>query len=300
MAFRPHSTVEPPTLLLIALCYGLWFTVVLPVAELSALAAVPLLAFVIAFHSSLQHEVLHGHPLPSKGWSEALVFPAVGLFIPYRRFRDLHLQHHIDPNLTDPYEDPESNFLDPEVWTRLPGYLQAVFRFNNSLAGRMLVGPLISQFVFMRDDIRRIRAGERGVASAWALHAAGAVPVVAIVAWASPLSIWQYLVAAYAGLSILKIRTFLEHRAHKSPRGRTVVVEDRGLLALLFLNNNFHLVHHMNPYEPWYRLPAMFDQERERFVESNEGYVFRKYADVFSKYFFRVKDPVPHPIWRRK
>lgn len=300
MAFRPHSAVEPPTLLLIALCYGLWFAVVLPVAEFSALAALPLLAFVIAFHSSLQHEILHGHPLPSKGWSEVLVFPAVGLFIPYRRFRDLHLQHHIDPNLTDPYEDPESNFLDPEVWSRLPGYLQAAFRFNNSLAGRMLIGPLISQYVFMRDDIRRIRAGEHGVASAWALHAAGAVPVVTILAWASPLSIWQYIAAAYAGLSILKIRTFLEHRAHESPRGRTVVVEDRGLLALLFLNNNFHLVHHMNPFEPWYRLPAMFDRERERFVESNDGYVFRKYSDVFSKYFFRVKDPVPHPIWRRK
>ena len=87
----------------------------------------------------------------------------------------------------------------------------------------------------------------RGGCSCWWwlwLLAVGAMPV------------WAYLLAAYLGWSLLKIRTFLEHRAHEAARARTVIIEDRGPLALLFLNNNFHVVHHMHPGVPWYRLPA--------------------------------------------
>ena len=61
------------------------------------------------------------------------------------------------------------------------------------------------------------------------------------------MPVWAYLLAAYLGWSLLKIRTYLEHRAHEAARARTVVIESRGPLALLFLNNNFHVVHHMHP-----------------------------------------------------
>ena len=60
-------------------------------------------------------------PSPSSQWaSEAMVFPSFLLLIPYLRFKDTHLAHHHDPALTDPYDDPESNFLDPAVWAQLP------------------------------------------------------------------------------------------------------------------------------------------------------------------------------------
>ena len=42
----------------------------------------------------------------------ALVFPALSFTIPYMRFRDTHLAHHVDSRLTDPYDDPESCYLD--------------------------------------------------------------------------------------------------------------------------------------------------------------------------------------------
>ncbi len=32
----------------------------------------------------------------------------------------MHMAHHRDAILTDPYDDPESNYLDPAVWARLP------------------------------------------------------------------------------------------------------------------------------------------------------------------------------------
>ena len=60
-----------------------------------------------AAHSSLQHEALHGHPTRSAALNEALVFLPLGLLFPYRRFKMLHLRHHNNSALTDPYDDPE-------------------------------------------------------------------------------------------------------------------------------------------------------------------------------------------------
>ena len=34
-----------------------------------------------------------------------------------------------------------------------------------------------------------------------------------------------------------------------------MIIEDRGPLSLLFLNNNYHVIHHIHPRVPWYKLP---------------------------------------------
>ena len=225
------------------------------------------------------------------------MFLPLNLFIPYNRFRDLHLAHHRDANLTDPHDDPESNYLDPAVWAGMARWKRWLFRANNTLAGRIVLGPAIAQVAFMRADWRAARRGARAVWLAWALHGVGAGVVVALVL-ASPMPLWAYLIAAYMGLGILKIRTFLEHRANARVGARTVIVEDRGVLAFVFLNNNLHVVHHMHPGAPWYRLPALYRQGRERYLASNDGYVYRSYGEVFRRYFWRAKDPVAHPLWR--
>lgn len=289
---------EWQTLALIVACYAGWAVALFWLSGGAVILAVLVAALSIVLHSSLQHEVLHGHPFRSAFANAALVFPAVGLFIPYLRFRDTHLEHHRDQNLTDPYDDPESNYLDPGAWDRLPRALQVVLRANNTLLGRMAVGPLIAQVNFMVDDARAIGRGDGRVALGWGLHLLG----VALVLWAvalSPMSLWAYVIAAYLGMSILKIRTFLEHQAHERVRGRTVVIEDRGPLAFLFLNNNLHVVHHMHPKVPWYRLWALYSSDRDRYLKRNEAYRFTSYSEVFRRYFLRAKDPVPHPLWRR-
>jgi fatty acid desaturase len=111
------------------------------------------------------------------------------------------------------------------------------------------------------------------------------------------MPVWAYISAAYGGYSLVKIRTFLEHRAHDAFRARTVVVESRGPLSYLFLNNNFHVVHHMHPGVAWYKLPALYASRKEHFLRRNEGYAFSSYVPIFRQYFFKAKDPVPHPIW---
>ena len=289
--------IEWPTLIVFAATYALWAVATTQLWPLSPVLATLLTALAIAQYSSLTHEVLHGHPFRSRRLSEALVFPGLTVFVPYLRFRDLHLQHHFDPTLTDPYDDPESNYLDPAVWARLSAPAKAALRFNNTLAGRMLIGPATSLWSMLALDVKLAARGDRRVILAWVLHAFGTALVLVWLALVSTIPVWAYLVAAYLGWSLLKIRTYLEHRAHDAARARTVIVESRGPLALLFLNNNFHAVHHMHPGVAWYRLPALYLSNRDHYLRRNDAYVYASYAPIFRAFLFRAKDPVPHPIF---
>jgi fatty acid desaturase len=251
-------------------------------------------------HSSLTHEVLHGHPFKSAIANALLVFPALIIFIPYLRFKDTHLEHHRDERLTDPYDDPETNFMDPQVWDQLPKWCQSLHLFNNTLLGRMFLGPVLSQIAFMRADIRLILAGDRRVALGWLLHVPSLFVAYVMVVLVAEVPVWLWVLGSYLSMAILKIRTFLEHRVHDHPRGRSVVVEDRGLLAFLFLNNNFHSVHHAHPSVPWYALPRLFASKRDRFLAMNDGYHFGCYGEVMRKFAINRKDPVAHPDWSQK
>ncbi|MEM6897536.1 MAG: fatty acid desaturase [Pseudomonadota bacterium] len=286
--------VEWPTLALFAACYcGVAASLFAPLA-----VAIPVLAVLIALHGSLQHEAIHGHPFRA-GWANALLaWPPLTLAIPYLRFYDTHLAHHRDARLTDPFDDPETQYLDAGVFETLPRWFQAVLTVNNTLLGRMLLGPIIGQALFMAADLRALRGGDGRVALGWLLHLPAVAVVLGLVAL-SPLPVWAYLLAAYGGLSILKIRTFCEHQAHEQSGGRSVIIEDRGPLAFIFLNNNLHVVHHLHPNVPWYALPAQFRARRERYLKLNDGYRFASYGEVFARYLTRAKDPVPHPLWRR-
>lgn len=290
------ARVEWPTLLLLLATYLFWGLATSVIYTWLPALGIIFTGVAITQYSSLQHEVLHGHPFRSKRLNEVLVTPALTLTVPYGRFRDTHLAHHHDPILTDPYDDPESNFFDPAVWVRLPAALQILFRANNALLGRMVLGPIIGNTIWLRGEMRLLLRNAPGVRRDWVLHMLGLIPVVAWLRWAA-MPFWGYLLAAWIGHGVLKIRTFLEHRAHENAHARTVIVEDRGPLALLFLNNNFHSVHHCHPGAPWYRLPQIYAANREGFLARNDGYSYPSYAQVFCRYFLRAKDPLPHPLY---
>lgn len=290
---------EWPTVALVVGCYLAWGLSTTVVAGVWLPLAFGIVTLCTALFSSLQHEVLHGHPFASQRLNEALVFPAFGLLIPYVRFRDLHLAHHIDVNLTDPYDDPESNYLTARDWGRQCLIRRAILRFNNILLGRLLIGVALGQFYFMRADIAAVRAKQPGVLRAWGLHGLGLIPVLLWVATVSQMPVWMFLLAVYCGNAVIKIRTFLEHQAHEMPRGRTAIVEDRGLFSFLFLNNNFHVVHHMHPQLAWYDLPRLYAQNRGRFLAYNHGYKYRSYGQVMRMYLLRSKDAVQHPFMRK-
>lgn len=295
MAKRPSAL---PTLALIfAVTFG-WAICVYAIAAWSLIWAVLILIPLITLHASLQHEVIHGHPTRHRWVNALLVCPAFTLIVPYLRFEATHLAHHNDTRLTDPYDDPETAYLAPKVFAGLAPWLQRLLIINNTFAGRVLIGPLIGTAFFVAYDLRAMRSGARDVIWGWMLHIPPMVAVIWLVV-ASPLPFWAYLIATYGGLSVLKIRTFLEHQAHIHAAARSVIVEDRGPLAFLFLNNNLHVVHHMHPDIPWYRLPRLYAANKDRYLTRNGGYSYRSYTQVMGRYMWRRKDPVAHPLWHK-
>jgi len=292
-------TIEWPTLLMMVATYAIWAMGTALWAYSPPLSLL-LTTLTITQFSSLQHEVLHGHPFANRHLNEALVFPALTLIVPFNRFRDLHLAHHFDPNLTDPYDDPEANYMDPKVWDQTSSPVKLLYRMNNTLMGRILFGPGIAIYSLVKMDAALIAKGDGAVLLAWVLNIIGVALVLIWVLGFTMMPLWAYCIAAYLGFGLLKIRTYLEHRAHEQFRARSVVVEDKGPLALLFLNNNFHAVHHMHPKAAWYKLPGIYAAKREHYLRRNEDYVYRSYAQIFRLFLFRAKDPVPHPIWPMK
>ena len=291
-----RPAVDWPTCVLIAMTYAAWGLATTWLFTLSPVAGIALTAIVVALFSSLQHEALHGHPTRRRWVNAALVFPALALVIPFFRFRDLHLAHHRDSRLTDPYDDPESNYFAAADWARLPRWAQAALRANNTLIGRMTLGPLIGTAAFLRTEARMIRAGDRRAIRGWLWHLPALVPVLLWID-AAPMGWGAYALAVYAAMGLLRVRTFLEHRADAEAGRRTVIIEDRGPFAFLFLNNNLHVVHHLHPLVPWYRLPQVYRADPERYLGRNGGYRYASYFEVFRRYFLTAKDPVVHPLW---
>ena len=295
-AFRPCA-YEWPTMGLLAAVYTGFALVLIFAGSLGVVLSIAILIPIITLHSSLQHEIIHTIEQTHPKLAQVITFPALGLFIPYLRFRDQHLAHHTNENLTDPFDDPESFYLPRELWGRYPVWMRAVLAVNNTLAGRMVLGPLIGQVGFMWGDWKQWRRkGNLDIARGWLCHIP-AVILVCVAIGLSDMPFWAYLVAAYPGLSILKIRTYLEHRAEEMAAGRSVIIEDRGILAFLFLNNNYHAAHHAHPMVRWYHLPRLFRRNREKFLRQNRGYYFRNYWEIMRAYFLHAKEPVVHPIW---
>ncbi|MEI6640532.1 MAG: fatty acid desaturase [Novosphingobium sp.] len=293
-----RAIIEWPTLALLFACHVAWVGACL-LYSLAPWLAVPLLALAIALHSSLQHEAIHRHPTPSEGWNELLVSLPLGLLIPWRRYRETHLAHHVDSRITDPYDDPESFYIAAADHRRLPRAVRLLLAANATLAGRLLLGPAIAAARFLLTEAR-LGLRQRGAAArewrkAWALHALGLVPVLGLVHFVFVMPFAAYFGAVYLGMALLALRGFAEHRWADAPEARTVIVE-RSRLGWLFLNNNLHFVHHSHPHLAWYALPAAYRARRAEWLAFNEGYVFTGYRAVLRAFALRAKEPVVHPV----
>ena len=297
---RTSAKVEWPTLGLFAavyLAFGLltWFHASLPLWLF-----IPLGAYLATLHSSLQHETLHGHPTPVAWLNEALATPGLWLWIPFRCYRQVHLTHHQDENLTCPISDPESQYVHPDVWAKMNPLHRAYRWACNTLLGRLLLGPPRSLIWIVKRIGKAILGGNRKTLVALAIHLVGVALVLGWALGVAGVPFWLYFVTfVYGGMSGSLLRSFLEHRARPQSGERTVAVEAGPVLSLMFLNNNLHTLHHAEPSLAWYKLPARWRERREELLAYNGDYRFAGYWQIALSYLVVPKEHPVHPGWER-
>lgn len=252
--------------------------------------------YIVCLHGSLQHEAVHGHLTGHERGDAALVTLPLVLWIPYGRYRALHRAHHQCPELTDPLDDPESYYWTPRQWQATGRAVRALAWANQTLAGRLVLGPWLAIGAFWRNEAALILAGDRAVMSAWGTHLLAAIPVLLWVSVVCGMPLWQYLLLfVWPGTALTLMRSFTEHRPLHTPDHRSALVEGSALSRLLYLNNNLHLLHHRYPELPWYRLGALYRSDPRGWRQCNDGFYFRGYREIARRYLFRPKDSPVHP-----
>jgi fatty acid desaturase len=285
-------------MLLCLTIYGGWLALTWWHAALPGWIVFPGLAWLIAWHASLQHEALHGHPTRSRAINDALAFPPLSLWLPYHIYRVSHLRHHDDARLTDPLDDPESRYWLPEQWGLLSRPGRLLFMAQNTFLGRLLLGPawIVGRFLYFQ--VRALAHGHPGAWRVWGPHLLGVAAVLAWVWGVCGMSPLLYIAIVYPAASLMLIRSFAEHRAAGGVQERIAIVEHAPVLGLLFLYNNLHLVHHAWPEVCWWRIPRIYRRHRDRLIAANGGLVYDGYLDVARRFWLTPHDKVLHPLGR--
>jgi fatty acid desaturase len=288
-------TVERPALVVAVLIYAGWglatyFHSRLPWPVLAIIGG-----WLVAWHNSLQHECIHGHPTASRRLNALIALPPLSLWLPFEAYRQSHLAHHATEHLTDPKHDPESRYA-PEG----PGAARRIGRLASrlqaNLLGRLVLGPVIEVIRFLTGEAARLAKADAPRLRMWAFHLIMASALLAWLHYACHMNLALYLACfVYPGGALSLVRSFAEHRADPDPARRVAVVERAPVFGLLFLNNNLHAVHHARPGAPWHQLPSLYANDRERWLQANGGLVYSGYSDVFRRYLWRPYD-APRPL----
>ena len=293
----PARPFEWPTWAVAAAVYGGWLALVWQAAGLPWWVVLPAGAWLTAWHGSLQHEAIHGHPSRSARINTALAWLPVGLWTPFPIYRRTHLRHHAAARLTDPATDPESFYVLPEEWRRMGRVRRAAHVVNHTLAGRLVLGPAMMIGRLWLDEARRLARGDLTNGPVWASHAAGVAAVLGYSAFVCDLPAWEYAALfAWPGLSLTLLRSFAEHEPSPLEGRRTAIVAGGPFSRLLYLNNNLHAAHHAFPALPWYALPrAWRTSGRNAPFGPGEPPMHRSYAAIAARHLFRVRDHPVHP-----
>ena len=237
----------------------------------------PLGAWFVAWHASLQHEAIHGHPSRSARLNALVAGLPLGLWLPYGIYREWHFAHHEAEVLTAPAHDPESFYVSEAAWARAGPLRRRLLVWHNTLAGRLVLGPPWLLAGFYRDELSRLARGDLSHLAAWAWHALAVAPVVGWLLWVG-LPLWFYLLAmVWPGVSLTLMRSFHEHRTAPTQEGASLTLHAGAPWALLYLNNNLHAAHHARPALAWYELPRFQRQLGSAYEMPGYGALLRRY-----------------------
>jgi len=283
-----------PTWLMLIGVYGAWLGLTMTGGNWPGWMIIGVGGIVLCAHASLQHELIHGHLGISQRGCEHWANIPLSLWLPYPLYRDSHLAHHECPELTDHLGDPESYYVSDTLWQQMGSWRRGLLWCNQTLLGRLLMGPWLVWTKVYRDAWRVLRQGDPAAYRLWLAHLLRLMLVLGwLIAWEFPLLSYGLLVV-WPGTSLMLLRSFHEHRVAASQAEASVVVEAGSLWRWLFLNNNYHVVHHRHPQLPWFRLHQCYWQNRQQWLVANGDYCYPGYVSWFWRFGLLPRDT---PRW---
>ncbi len=292
-------SAEWPTWLLLAVIYTSWLLLALFARALNPWLWHGAMTLVVAWYMSLQHELLHGHPTRSARVNRWLGLAPLAVWYPYDLYRQTHLAHHREDHLTYPGIDPESNYLAPALFDRLPWLLQPAQRASRTAFGRVLIGPVFAIIALAHQATSALWHGPAGGRRLWLWHG---LAVLALLLWLDRICAvlaWRYLLGvAWPALGLAMLRSLYEHRPAAVPAHRVVINEAGWFWRLLYLNNNYHAVHHAHPALPWYRIGTVYHEDRAGYLFRNGGFLVPGYGYLLRHHALTPVDPPVYPALR--
>lgn len=291
---------ELPTWLLIIAIYTGWFTTLAYWHTLGLLPATVLLIWFTAWYMSLQHELIHGHPTRFPRLNQLFGTLPLAVWYPYGLYRDSHLAHHHNDRLTVPVDDPESYYFTEQTWARFTPWQKRIIHARNTFLGRLLLAPLLDIVQTLGSAVAAFRQLRLRAMLMWLVHGALLAGLVVWMRHVGFSPVWFVLAVSYPALALTKVRSFLEHRAADDPLARSVINEAGIFWQVLFLNLNYHSVHHDLPGVPWYGLKALYQQNRAAYQQRNHGFVVKGYGQWLRQFWDKAVDVTVHPGIKRE
>ena len=226
----------------------------------------------MAVHEGL-HRAIGGDDPRWKWLSPALAWiGGIATLIPYRGYDTMHMVHH---RYTNDFE------RDPDTWCAGTNPVLLILRFFTQTPHYIY---LMTKFGFWKDPKERrgywIAAAHH--ITAWSLVAAG----FWFGYWREILMLWivpTFLNVAFIGL----IFNYLPHHPHVSRERYTdtsVFLLPRpihGLVTALDMFQTYHLIHHLFPRIPFYRIGRAFNEMRP--ILEAEGAPIHDWSDAWSR-----------------
>jgi len=248
------------TLVIAVLVYGGWLATVFLHKQMPWWATFALLTWFGAWHLSLQHELVHGHPFRNSKLNAALASLSLTMWVPFLSFKRDHISHH-NTTLTHPELDTESYYSMPERWQHSGRFLRSIYWANRTIAFRLTVWSVFSTVQYFFADAWRAIRNVDNARSAWVLHIPGLIAVTYIVNNLAGMSMIEYLIGGvFASHSLNMMRSFAEHKTLGDESTRTAIIDAGRVMSLLMLNNNLHIAHHDEPSAPWYKVPEVAER----------------------------------------
>ena len=285
------------TLIIATLVYIGWFASVFTHKQLPWWATFALLTWFGAWHLSLQHELVHGHPFRNSKLNAALASLSVTMWVPFLSFKRDHISHH-NTTLTHPQLDTESYYAIPETWQNSGRLLRAIYWANRTLAFRLTVWSVFSAVQYFIADAWRAVRNVGNARAAWFLHIPALVAVIYIVTNLAGMSMVEYLIGGVFGShSLNMMRSFAEHKTLDNESTRTAMIDAGWLMGMLMLNNNLHIAHHDEPSAPWYEVPAVAKRTNAYERAANIDSLYKGgYGEIIRRFTFK---PYDQPVYSK-